>query len=562
MATQPATLAALKPSTLRTAFALAAFLLSKAPATHAVSDEARLRAKFIVTHYLPPSDNGNQTPSVASETQQLEEMWAQDKHEMKLKGWVFLQKTRCLPQNPIFNAWAVQPKNLLRLPTELLLLITDQFSLRELNALALVNCHLYSRLNGELYARSKKNNDFAMFWALQHNIVSTLRLALAAGSDPLHPSPGQKCPLQFAVGIGSADVVNYLASKGGQMAETLNENVKEYLVTCLMAVSVYPTRSMSPSVESLLQMGADPNAQYGDRWHMLWYAVRGKHTVVLEDLNVIGVDEKAWEEIWQKQLKTRSSPEIPEIQAQNVEALLEHGADPNAKSSGGISALYLACALCEPGIVQVLLKAGADPNMRDARDQTPLHAAAWNCDEVALIDALFAAPDIELNARDNFGRTPLIFAACTGAVNMTHYFVKKALQTKKVDFNIQDVFGKTPLYYAIERSNLGMVRLLLQRHDIDPNIGIGKQFPLYLAVTKDHLKTVKLLLKNRTINLNKTSHMGMTALLKSVLARNTLMAGALLIAGADPDVVDGRGRTARQEIAKARLRVKLPERAE
>ncbi|HEX8391538.1 MAG TPA: ankyrin repeat domain-containing protein [Longimicrobium sp.] len=102
-------------------------------------------------------------------------------------------------------------------------------------------------------------------------------------------------------------------------------------------------------------------------------------------------------------------------QRQTLGLLLEHGADPNALSENRMRNTPLHATLAGPMTVEgvaALLQAGADPNARQQGGFGPLHSAA-NRDDVAIIELLLDA-ESDPNAAADDGRTPLDFARAAG----------------------------------------------------------------------------------------------------------------------------------------------------
>jgi hypothetical protein len=60
---------------------------------------------------------------------------------------------------------------------------------------------------------------------------------------------------------------------------------------------------------------------------------------------------------------------------EKVQALLEYGADVNARGPQGKTALHLAASAGYVGVIQLLLDHGADPTLTDAQGMTALSLA-------------------------------------------------------------------------------------------------------------------------------------------------------------------------------------------
>ncbi len=87
----------------------------------------------------------------------------------------------------------------------------------------------------------------------------------------------------------------------------------------------------------------------------------------------------------------------------SVRLLLDHGADPNARTKPGMKTyglwrdarvrgetpLHRAAAWGSAEVIQSLLDAGADPTIRDANKDTPLSWASWYLRDKPIIDQLW-----------------------------------------------------------------------------------------------------------------------------------------------------------------------------
>ena len=61
-----------------------------------------------------------------------------------------------------------------------------------------------------------------------------------------------------------------------------------------------------------------------------------------------------------------------------------------------------------------------------------------------MVKLLLDTGKVDVNSKDNYGRTPLLFAASRGREAV----VKLLVDTGKVDVNSKDAYGQTPLSLA------------------------------------------------------------------------------------------------------------------
>ena len=194
-------------------------------------------------------------------------------------------------------------------------------------------------------------------------------------------------------------------------------------------------------------------------------------------------------------------------------------------------------------VVKLLLaKDGVDPDPNDNWGRTPLSWAAENGHE-AVVKLLLAKDGVDPDPNDNRGRTPLSWAAGNG-----HEAVVKLLLAKdEVDPDSKDdVYGQTPLSWAAGDGHEAVVKLLLAKDgvDLDSKDERYGRTPLSWAAGNGHEAVVKLLLAKDGVDPDPKDKRGQTPLWRAAENGHEAVVKLLLAKdGVDPDSKDVRGRT-------------------
>ena len=192
------------------------------------------------------------------------------------------------------------------------------------------------------------------------------------------------------------------------------------------------------------------------------------------------------------------------------------GADPNIPDRGGRTAVHGAASIGAIETIAALLKAGGNPNRRDEDGNTPLHVAAAASQPTVMVNQSIATIRVLLNAR--------------------------------ADPNTANAAGRTPLHAAVG-PNLGwpgVVRVLLDG-GANPRTADGDGLTAlqrFVHDAPDHGRTAAMLVEagadpdRKYANGDAPLH---AAIRRGGSRGKVEVAEALLAAGADPCIRDGRG---------------------
>ncbi|XP_013397079.1 ankyrin-1-like [Lingula anatina] len=214
-----------------------------------------------------------------------------------------------------------------------------------------------------------------------------------------------------------------------------------------------------------------------------------------------------------------------------VKLLLKMGADLNAVTESGETALGRACRMGYDDVVEYLtdlpnidikkslhsnmgdltcLDAIAMGNFRDIYDRLRHHGlpvtsntlvcAAWG-GHVELVKEIAAMDGIDVNYQNKDGNTALHLASRDGHVDV----VKCLINEHKMDPNIQNKNGNTALHIAVLNNvGLGLVECLLDEGGADPTIlnNYG-QNPAHVAANSGQVQCLNVILRTHTGLMNK-----------------------------------------------------------
>ena len=193
---------------------------------------------------------------------------------------------------------------------------------------------------------------------------------------------------------------------------------------------------------------------------------------------------------------------------------------------------------------EILLKAQgwypSDVDFDELSLFSELHCASiFGIDEI--VASLVGVEGCDINQRDCVGNTPLMWAAENGHEGV----VKILLRRDNVSPNIPNQYGRTPLRCAVLGGHEGVVKLLLGRDDVNLNEPDEYgQTVLWQAAANGSEGMVQILLGHDEVNPNRPDQDGQTPLVLAAFNGHKGVVKILLGRGdIDPDKLDQYGQT-------------------
>ena len=360
------------------------------------------------------------------------------------------------------------------------------------------------------------------------DVLRVTQLLLEQGVDVNVLDEKHETPLHIASSLGHLENVRFLLDHGAKDdAENVDGQIPLHLVSQHQEENANVTRL-------LLQRGMDVNRRDSkQRATPLHFAsFLGQFEIALALLDH-GADVNARNSDGQTPLHRVSlSPKLTrklESGYQEVEAyrlaqlILERGADVNAQDKDQATPLHSASFMSNLETARVLLDHGANIHAKNILGQTPLHLVSqggYHLSEPALVELLLSR-GADVNARDNGQATPFLLASFCSKPNIAEKLLQNGADVNAVNIHGQNalhLLSQNPLH-DYEKSGTELGRLLLVAGvDMNGRDSDGR-IPLHLTGFYGQVDVAEALLEHAA-QVNATDISGHTPLHQVALGNN------------------------------------------
>ncbi len=317
----------------------------------------------------------------------------------------------------------------------------------------------------------------ALHYAVLNNDLTIVTSLIEAGADIGATTRYGVTPIYLAAQNGSAPVLAVLIDAGADPNQLYREG--ETALMTAARTGDYAT------VELLLQNGAKVDER--ELWHgqtaLMWAAAQGNaELIALLVSHGAKVNAASNVEEWEKQITDEPREKwlppggmTPLMFAARegclacIDELLQAGANINAATPKGITALLGAIINGHYDVAWQLIEAGADVNLRDDTNRSPLYAAV---DFNTMPESNRPSPDVYANEHTSF---ELIQLLIDKGADVNVQLSKQAPYRLKLDRGNDTmlVTGTTPFLRAAKGADIPVMNLLLE-HGADAQLATSQ----------------------------------------------------------------------------------------
>jgi len=233
--------------------------------------------------------------------------------------------------------------------------------------------------------------------------------------------------------------------------------------------------------------------------------------------------------------------------------LLERGADVNAKSDLGVTALMLASQKGDPSCISVLLDGGADVNANSNIGITALKLASQEGHSSCI--SLLLDGGAAVNAKNNDGVTALKLASRNG-----HSSCISLLLDGGADVNAKNNDGVTALMSSSRNGHSSCISLLLDG-GADVNAKNNNGYTALMTAGHEGCSSCISLLLDGGADVNAKNNNGYTALMLASHKGHISCISLLLKRGSDVNAIANNGFTTASSLTKDRQIIRMLTRA-
>lgn len=359
---------------------------------------------------------------------------------------------------------------------------------------------------------------------------------LKQGADPYLGDRENSQPIHLAAVCGSIECMDLLLDHGIDI-----DLQDDFGMTPLLFAA---SRRQVVMSDYLIKKGADIDLQSNIGWTAIHLAIVTRNDELAKNLIGQGAELDVFLETGMTPLHSAVSFGNTEL----VRMLIEHGADIDVENNHGDQPVNMALNPNTYDALKYLVKKGANLNHRNLRGVHLLHNIASR--GTAIENAEFLLDKgVDINVRDDFGRTPLFFTTWSQEPEA----MSKFLILSGADVNPDNCMDEktcacypdysTPLHAAARHKQFGLTKTLVMNGAKVNVYNAEGQTPLHCAIQSGDPEIVQYLIDHGAfLNVPEKSQ-GSTELHLSVAMGYTDITDILLENGAEMNATDKCGKT-------------------